>query len=114
MVERGRGAAAGLWSVPGGRVEWGESLRDAVVREVREETGLEVEVGEVVWVGESLGPGDPPSWHFVLIDFRARVVGGELRAGGDARAAEWVPLGRVEERPVTPALLPLLEGLDAG
>jgi 8-oxo-dGTP diphosphatase len=109
MVKRGQGANAGLWSVPGGKVAYGESLRVALSREVREETSLEVEVGEPVWTGETMGPGTPPEWHFVLIDFQARVLDGHLQAGGDAEAAEWVPLDAVADRPITPTLLEVLE-----
>ncbi len=111
MIERGRGANRGLWSVPGGRVEYGERLAEALVREVREETSLEVEVGEMVWAGETMGPGDPPAWHYVLVDFLATVRGGELRPGDDAAAAEWVLLEEVGNRPVTPTLLELLQTL---
>lgn len=111
MVERARGAHRGKWSVPGGKVRLGESLRSAVAREVQEETGLEVAVGEVVWVGETIGPGDPPEWHFVLIDFRADVIAGEARPGDDAGAVAWVPRAEIGSRPVTPKLLELLETL---
>lgn len=114
MVRRAGGVLTGLWSVPGGRVEPGETLREAVIREVREETALEVEVQEVVWVGQSIGPGDPPEWHYVLIDFLARVMGGRAVAGGDADRVAWVPLEEVRERPVTPTLLELLEELAGG
>jgi 8-oxo-dGTP diphosphatase len=109
MVKRGQGANAGLWSVPGGKVAYGESLRQAVAREVREETSLEVEVGDPVWTGEAIGPGTPPEWHFVLIDFQARVLAGELEAGDDAELAEWVPLAEVSGRPITPSLLQVLK-----
>lgn len=111
MVKRGQGANAGLWSVPGGKVAYGESLQEALAREVREETSLEVKVGDPVWTGESIGPGSPPEWHFVLIDFQARVVGGQLQAGDDAEAAEWVPLADVSGRPITPSLTEVLERL---
>ncbi|MGH8874991.1 MAG: NUDIX domain-containing protein [Acidimicrobiia bacterium] len=111
LVLRGRGSSAGMWAVPGGKVRYGERLVEAAAREAREETGLEVEVGEVVWVGESIGPGDPPAWHYVLTDFRARVVGGELKAGDDAAAAEWVPLDEVGRYPVTPTMPGLMAAL---
>ncbi|MBT8202755.1 MAG: NUDIX domain-containing protein [Acidimicrobiia bacterium] len=100
LVERANEPAAGLWAVPGGRVEAGESLLDAVKREVAEETGLFVAVGDVAWVGESIGPGTPPAWHYVILDYWASVEGGTLQAGGDARLAEWVPLNRLGERPM--------------
>ena len=94
--------------MPGGKVRYSETMRQAVVREVREETGLEVEVGEVVWAGDSLGPGHPPAWHYAVVDFRARVVGGALAVGDDAREVAWVPMERVLERPVTPTMADLL------
>jgi 8-oxo-dGTP diphosphatase len=109
LVQRGRGPGRGLWAVPGGKVRFGETQRQAVIREVREETGLEIEPGEVVWVGDSFGPGDPPAWHFTLVDFAARVVGGDATAGDDATAVEWVPLDEVLDRPVTPTMVDLVE-----
>jgi 8-oxo-dGTP diphosphatase len=109
LVQRGRGPGRGLWAVPGGKVRFGETQRQAVIREVREETGLEIEPGEVVWVGDSLGPGEPPAWHFTLVDFAARVVGGDATAGDDATAVEWVPLDEVLDRPVTPTMVDLVE-----
>ncbi len=112
MVKRGGAAGRGLWSIPGGKVGYGETLRQAARREVREETSLEVEIEDVVWVGEAIGPGDPPDWHYVLVDFRARVISGQPQPGDDADAAEWVPLAEVPSRPVTPTLLELLETLD--
>jgi ADP-ribose pyrophosphatase YjhB (NUDIX family) len=112
LVRRGRGPGQGLWAVPGGKVRFGETQRQAVIREVREETGLEIEPGEVVWVGDSLGPGDPPAWHFTLVDFAARVVGGDATAGDDALAVEWVPLDEVLDRPVTPTMIELVRLLE--
>ena len=90
LVRRGHDPGKGLWAVPGGKVRWGERLEDAVAREVREETGLDIEVGEVVWVGEHMADDH----HLVLIDFRAVVTGGEVSAGDDADEARWV--GRVD------------------
>ncbi len=112
LVQRGRGAGAGLWAVPGGKVRLGERLTDAAVREAREETGLDVAVGGVVWVGEAIGPGDPPAYHFTLTDFVGTVTGGRLRAGDDAADVRWVPLGEVAELPLTPTMLDLLEVID--
>lgn len=111
MVERGSGAGTGLWAVPGGRVRWGETWREAARRETWEETGLEVEIGPVAWVGEAVGPGDPPAWHYVLVDFWAEVKGGELRAGDDAAAVRWVPLEQTRNYPLVPSMHSLLEVL---
>ena len=90
LVRRGHDPGKGLWAVPGGKVRWGERLEEAVAREVREETSLDIRVGEVVWVGQHVADDH----HLVLIDFRAEVTGGEVSAGDDADEARWV--GRVE------------------
>ena len=109
LVRRGRGPNAGLWAVPGGKVDYGESLRDAAVREVKEETGLDVEVEEVVWVGEAMGPGDPPAWHYTLVDFRARLRGGTPAPADDAQEVAWVALDQVLDLPLTPTMPSLIE-----
>ena len=94
MVRRGRGPAAGEWSVPGGRVEAGETLAEAVVREVEEETGVEVVCDQLLGWVERLDADD----HFVILDFRAQALdpdGEEPRAGDDAAEAAWVPLADI-------------------
>lgn len=111
VVRRGGEPGRGRWAIPGGRVEMGERLVDAARREVLEETGLHVDVGPVVWVGESIGPGEPPSWHFALIDFLGAVVGGELRAGDDAAEVRWVELDRIGELDVVPTMPLLVDAL---
>ncbi|NIA24637.1 MAG: NUDIX domain-containing protein [Gammaproteobacteria bacterium] len=111
LIRRGRGANKGLWAVPGGKVRFGETLEAAAIREAREETGLEIALGDVVWVGDAIGPGDPPAWHFTLVDFLASVLGGTLRAGDDAVEIEWVALEDVLERPVTPTMVDLMDVL---
>lgn len=112
LVRRGRGPNTGLWAVPGGKVAFGETMRQAIVREVREETGLEVEVGDVVWVGEALDSDPSPGWHYTLVDFCCRVTGGQLAAADDALEAAWVPLDQVLNRPVTPTMIDLMGFLD--
>ncbi len=111
VVLRGRGANAGLWAIPGGKVDYGESMQEAAVREVREETGIDVELDEVVWVGDAIGPGDPPAWHYTLVDFKARVIGGTLAAADDAEEVAWVPLDEVLELAVTPTMPDLVANL---
>ena len=101
LVRRGRGPAAGSWSVPGGRVEAGETLAEAVVRELAEETSLEGVCDELVGWVERVGPDH----RLVILDFRVRVLeAGEPVAGDDASEAAWVPLSEVAE-------LRLVEGL---
>jgi 8-oxo-dGTP diphosphatase len=103
LVQRGRPPGLGRWAVPGGRIEFGERARAAVAREVFEETGVVVEVGEFAgWVERIGGVGT----HFVILDFFATPVpsGQTPVAGDDASAARWVPLAEVTE-------LDLVEGL---
>jgi 8-oxo-dGTP diphosphatase len=95
LVRRGRGAAAGKWAPPGGHVEFGESLPAAVAREVREEVGLDVTVGDLAGWVERTGT-DPFPYHYVILDFFASPVGDtRLVAGDDAAEVQWVPRDRV-------------------
>jgi ADP-ribose pyrophosphatase YjhB (NUDIX family) len=110
LIERGRGPGAGRWSLPGGRVQFGETLHEAVVREVAEETGLTVTVESFVGWAERMGD-EPEPYHYVILDFVVRVHGPALplRAGDDATAAAWVPIGDVAAWPVVPGLVDFLE-----
>jgi 8-oxo-dGTP diphosphatase len=98
LVRRGHGPGAGLWSVPGGRVEPGEMLQDAVVREVLEETGLEVVVDRFLGYVERFGD-EPVPYHFVIMDFAVTVLDPERapRAGDDAAEVAWVPFAEVAD-----------------
>jgi ADP-ribose pyrophosphatase YjhB (NUDIX family) len=114
LIQRGRPPGEGLWAVPGGKVRFGETMTDAVRREVFEETGFQTRPGQVVWAGDSIGPGEPPAWHFCLVDFLCEVEGGDLRAGDDAAAIAWVPLDETDEYPLTPTMFELLDVLRGG
>ena len=103
LIRRGHGPAAGEWSLPGGRLERGELVAEAVTRELREETGLEAVCGELIgWVerlGDAVGqPGREGDYHFVILDFQVTVLdGAEPIAGDDAAEARWVPLAEVTD-----------------
>ena len=92
LIRRGHGPGAGLWSFPGGRVEPGETLHEAVVREAFEETRLEVVVDRFVGYVERFGD-DPAPYHFLIMDFAVTVLDREQPpiAGDDAAEAMWVP-----------------------
>src|SRR5262249_56096129 len=104
FVERGKPPSAGLWSVPGGKLEARETLAQAVAREVREETGLVVEVGTLACVVERFGD----DYHFVLLDYFARVTGGQLAPASDARAARFASFDELAALPLTEGLADLL------
>lgn len=95
MVERGPSSTrSGAWCIPCGYLDYGEDVRRGAAREVREETGLDVEVGEVVWVASNF---HDPAKLTVGIWFECSVVGGELAAGDDAADARWFPLDDLPE-----------------
>jgi 8-oxo-dGTP diphosphatase len=104
LVERGKPPSLGLWSVPGGKLEPHETLAQAVAREVREETGLVVEVGTLACVLERMAD----DYHFVILDYFARVTAGTLAAASDARAAQFVDLDQLAALPLTDGLANVL------
>lgn len=111
LIKRGKDPNRGRWTVPGGKVEWGETMREAVRREVREETGLEVDVADPVWIGELIDPDEPPQWHFVLIDFEAHPTGGEPKPGDDADEVAWFHLDEALELDLTVSMREMLSVL---
>jgi len=102
VVRRAHEPLKGQWSVPGGVLELGETLHSGAAREALEETGLVVEVGEVLEVFDRImrdGYGRV-QFHYVLIDFLCRRVSGELRAGEDASEARWVTAEELKNFPI--------------
>jgi 8-oxo-dGTP diphosphatase len=105
LVRRGRDPGKGLWSLPGGRVELGEYLADALRREVKEETNLDVEVGDLIGIAEVLG--DP---HYVILDFAASPIGdADPVPAGDAADVRWVPFDAVRSLDLTPRFIEFME-----
>lgn len=103
LVKRGTEPSKGKWSVPGGCIEWGETLSDALTREIREETGLEIEIVRLIGVSELIVDSEA-AYHYVLIDYLARAVGGNLRPGSDAMDAQWVSVDQLSNYELTPHL----------
>lgn len=98
LIQRDKEPSKGRWTFPGGAVELGEEIRRAARREAWEETGLSVEVGDVLSVVDNvvLGEGGRVRYHYVIVDFLARPVGGSLRPGTDVRDACWASRADLE------------------
>ena len=111
MAQRGKEPLKGLWSLPGGALELGESLADGVRREVREETGLEIRPLGVLEIFERImrDAAGAPEYHYVPIDYVCRIVGGELCAGDDVCAVEWVRRRDLPALQITEGTLTVIE-----
>lgn len=97
IVKRAHEPRKGEWSLPGGMVELGETLVDALRREIKEETGLDVEVGDVVEVFDRVHRHDGRiQYHFVIVDYLCRPTGGMLRAADDAEDVAWVSSDEID------------------
>ena len=106
IVRRGGEPLAGEWSVPGGVLELGETLRQGAEREALEETGLKVRAGEVLEVFDSIVPdaSGRTQHHYVLVDFLCEYLGGDLCPGGDAADTRWVALAEIPQLALRPSI----------
>ena len=111
MAERGGEPLQGWWSIPGGLVEVGEKLEDAIRREIREETGLEIRPLGVLQIFERIMPDarGAAEYHYVLIDYICRITGGKLRAGDDVSRVEWVRRRDLGKLKITEGTLAVIE-----
>ena len=111
LVKRANEPLKGEWSLPGGAVDIGETLVEAIRREVREETGLDVEVGPIVDVIDRIRPDADGrvQFHYVLIDFLCRPTGGELRCASDAEQAAWADGPDLERYHVAAATMRVID-----
>jgi 8-oxo-dGTP diphosphatase len=110
LVKRGQEPSKGRWSIPGGVMELGETIQETARREVREECGVQIEVGDVVEVRDAIvrDPGGRIRYHYVLVDVVARYLDGELTVGSDAEDARWVSEKELPSYDLTTGLLPVL------
>ena len=110
LVKRDREPARGEWSLPGGRVEVGETLREALVREVREETGIDVDVDGLIGVAERVVRDDDGdiAYHYVILDYVCQARTHTLKPGDDAADARWVPAESLADMTLTSGLLEFL------
>jgi 8-oxo-dGTP diphosphatase len=111
MAQRGKQPLLGWWSLPGGALETGEMLVEAVRRETLEETGLEIDPLGVIEIFERIirDEAGAPEYHYVLIDYICRVTGGALQAGDDVCRVEWVLRRDLEKLQITEGTLGVIE-----
>ena len=110
LVLRGQDPSRGKWSIPGGVVELGETIREAARREVLEECGLEIDLGDVIDVLDSIVHDEEGRirYHYTLIDLLATYVEGKLRVGSDIDDARWVSEEELTRYDLTKSALPII------
>ena len=111
LVKRAHPPLAGEWSIPGGALEIGETLRQAAAREALEEAGIVVEVGELLGVYDRILRDDDGRirYHYVLVDFLCRRIAGEPQAAGDAAEARWFTRGKVPQLLLAPDTMEVIK-----
>ena len=111
MVKRSNHPAKGMWAMPGGKIHPGETMRQALIREIKEETGLDIEVGEIVYVFDVIERDDTDgiSFHYVIIDFLCEMKGGQLKAGDDAADVRWISKMDLKESNVNEKTIMMLQ-----
>lgn len=111
LIKRGQPPLEGRWSIPGGAQEAGESVEEALTREIMEETGLEIKIIKFATMVDliDLDEAGKARHHYTVADYICTVVGGELRAGGDAADAKWVAIKDLGKLDLTPKAKEVIE-----
>ena len=111
LVRRGQPPAQGLWAIPGGSIELGESLQEAAEREILEETSIKIKAGDPVYTFDVVERDDEGCvrFHYVIVDLKADYISGVIKAGDDAAEARWISAAALKELNVSPRTRRLLE-----
>ncbi len=109
LVRRKNPPAQGEWAIPGGKVKWGETLRQALKREIMEETNLDIEPVRLLKVVEVLPDEIQSTFHYVILDYMATIKGGQLMPGDDALAVGWFGKEDLKQILTTPSTRKLLQ-----
>ncbi|MFQ3549344.1 MAG: NUDIX hydrolase [Armatimonadota bacterium] len=110
LVRRGHEPNKGKWSLPGGSVELGETLQEAVCREVFEETSLEIEIGDIAYVYDVIaGEGSKVLYHYVIICYWADVIAGNIMPGSDAEDVMWHSIDGIDNLETTSGLADIIK-----
>ena len=111
LVRRGQPPAKGLWAIPGGKIELGETLQEAAEREIREETGINIRAGDPVFTFDMVDRDDIGRirFHYVIVDLIADYIDGELRSGDDALEARWVSPEEMNKMNISTVTLKVLK-----
>ena len=116
LVCRGIPPSRGLWAIPGGSVEIGETLKEAAEREILEETGIRIEAERPVYTFDFIEKDEEGKirFHYVIVDLWARYLGGEVKAADDAADAKWLAWKEIQNLPVSPNTLRVLRHIGFG
>ncbi len=114
LIKRGHEPAKDWWSVPGGHLEWGETVQDALIREVKEECNIIVKPVRLFSIVEAIDKNNPPKYHYILLDYIAEYVSGTPQMGSDAEDIGWFSENDLEHMRVVPSVLRSLKAYFRG